>query len=509
MVIDHMNNNSIKFNILKNGSVAGITFTVSVVMKFIVRTFFIKYFGEQYLGLNGLYTSIVQVLSLTDLGMEAAFAFVLYKPIAESDTDSIFKIVKNLKKIYEIVGVLVLIIGMLIVPFLKYIIGDNFNQLNHVVLIYFIFLATTVSSYFFTYSRTLFNADQRNYVIANINFFVTMIGNIIQILTIMYFKNPVLFSLLDLLITIVSNLLISMRVKRFYPFLSIPFDKNKVKLSYDIKLNLIKNSIGGFSNKIGSIIVFSSDNILISMFVGLSTVGIYNNYTMITNSVSGLISRIIQPMTASIGNMIIIEPEKSITLFNKFNQLIYYVLIFIIPQLFILLPPFIKWWIGEKYVLSMSSTILILTNITLQLFRQAPLTFIDAYGLQWVQKWKAIIESIINMGFSLVFILVFHMGLDGILVGTTVSTIITVSWYEPYVVFKHGFHDIKLIKKFTIDYCKRLLTISIVVSIAWTLTKNMSGEGLPFLILLSLTSLGVSGVVYSFSYLNFKILQNK
>lgn len=504
-----MNNNSIKFNIFKNGSISGITFIVSMIMKFIVRTFFIKFFGEQYLGLNGLYTSIIQVLSLTDLGMEAAFAFVLYRPIAQNDTDNIFKIVKNLKKIYEIVGVLVLIIGILIVPFLKYLVGDNFNHLNNVVLIYFIFLANTVSSYFFTYSRTLLNADQRNYVIANINFFVTIMGNIIQIVTIIYFKNPVLFSLLDLLITIGSNTLISMRVKRYYPFLSMPFDKNEVKLSYDIKLNLIKNSIGGLSNKIGTIIVFGSDNILISMFVGLSTVGLYNNYAMITNSVSGLITRIIQPMTASIGNMRIVEPEKSITLFNKFNQLMYYVLIFVIPQLFILFPPFIKWWIGEKYVLSVSSTILILINITLQMFRQPSLTFIDAYGLQWVQKWKSIIESIINMIFSLVFILVFHLGLDGILLGTMVSTIITVSWYEPYVVFKYGFRDVKLFPKFTINYCKRLLIISIVVLISWTLTRNISGEGLPFMTLLALASLSVSVVIYIFSYLNFKLIKNK
>ncbi|MCS8594987.1 transporter [Leuconostoc citreum] len=474
-----MNNSSTLKNIFKNGSIAGTTFLLSTIMSFAVRTFFVKNLGEAYLGLNGVFSSVIQMLSLTDLGMEAAFSFVLYQPIAQNDKSSVVKIIRTFKKVYETVGLIVLGVGLALIPFLSVIIGKQGNNLNNVLLIYGLFLANSVGSYFFTYNRTLLNSDQRNYVITLISFFVNLLGNILQIITLIYFKSPVIFALIMFCTTMTSNFLINLSVKKYYPFVFKKYSKKNLKLDKVTKIILIKNSIGGLSNKIGSMVVFASDNILISIFVNLSTVGLYANYTMITNNLSGLINRMIQPMTASIGNMKETSDEQILQFFKKFNLIVYSVPLFMAPQLFILLRPFIQWWIGGTYVLSQEITLLIVINLTLQIFRLPSLTFIDAYGLQWVQKWKSIFESIVNVLFSLILLIVFNMGLEGILLGTIISTLVTVSWYEPYIVLKHAIKDDTT--GFIFNYLRGLIGVIITLLVAWFITHQLVGEGIIFL----------------------------
>lgn len=488
-----MNNSSTLKNIFKNGSIAGTTFLLSTIMSFAVRTFFVKNLGEAYLGLNGVFSSVIQMLSLTDLGMEAAFSFVLYQPIAQNDKSSVVKIIRTFKKVYETVGLLVLGIGLFLIPFLPSIIVNQGKNLDNVLLIYLLFLANSVCSYFFTYNRTLLNSDQRNYIITLTSFWVNLIGNILQITTLIYFKSPVLFALIMVFTTLTSNFLINISVKKYYPFVFKTYKKNELKLDNNTKSVLIKNSIGGLSNKIGSMVVFASDNILISIFLNLSTVGLYANYTMITNNLSGLVNRMIQPMTASIGKMKELSNEKVLDFFEKFNFIVYSIPLFIVPQLFVLLRPFIEWWIGEKYVLTQSITILIVANLTLQIFRLPSLTFIDAYGLQWVQKWKSIFESAVNIALSLFFLIFFNLGLKGILLGTIISTLITVSWYEPYIVFKHGLK--KRVRGYIFNYIRGLVGVSLALGISWFITRELFGSGLLFLFELFFINLFVSIVV--------------
>lgn len=485
-----MNNSSTSKNILKNGSIAGLTFILSTVLSFIVRTIFVRNLGEQYLGLNGVFSSVIQMLSLTDLGMEAAFSFILYKPIAQNNHQSIVRIIRTFKKVYEGVGIIVLGIGLIIIPFLPIIIGEQGTNLDNVLLIYLLFLANSVGSYFFTYNRTLLNSDQRNYIITLTNFWVNMVGNSLQILALIYFKSPVLFALIMFCATLTSNLLININVKKYYPFVFKKYKKEELNLDKDTKKILIKNSIGGLSNKIGSMVVFASDNILISIFVNLSTVGLYANYTMITNNLTGLINRIIQPVTASIGSMKENSHDKVLDFFKQFNLIVYSIPLFIAPQLFILLRPFIQWWLGNDYVLSQEVTILIVINLTVQVFRLPSLTFIDAYGLQWVQKWKSIFESAVNVIVSLILLILFDLGLKGILLGTIISTLVTVSWYEPYIVLKYGIKS--RVDHFIFDYIRGVTGVIIAILSVWFLTHTLVGSGIPFILLLLAINLMVS-----------------
>lgn len=489
-----MNNLSISKNMFRNGSVAGITFLLTTLVAFCVRTVFLHNLGDRYLGLNSVFTSILQALSLTDLGMEAAFSFVLYKHIANNDKRNIIKIVRNFKKIYEIIGLLILGLGLAIIPFLSTIIGDQGKHLENVLTIYLLFLANSVGSYFFTYNRTLLNSDQRSYIIALVSFCVNLVGNSFQILSLIIFKSPVVFALIMLLTTIVSNIIINIQVRKYYPFLFKRFKKDELKIDRETKAILFKNSMGGLSNKIGSMIVFASDNILISMFVNLATVGLYANYTMITNNVSSLINRIVQPMVASIGNMKERKPEKVNDFFAWFNFVIFSIALIVIPQLFILLRPFILWWLGDKFVLSQDITFLIVLNLLLQLFRLPALTFIDAYGLQWIQRWKSIIESSMNILFSFVFLLVFNLGLRGIILGTILSTLLTVSWYEPYIVLKYGINGNMF--RYFISYVRGAFGVMLTVLLSWMITRDLTGSGLFFVFELSAFTLVISVIVF-------------
>lgn len=489
-----MNNVSIFKNIFRNGFVAGVTFILTTLMSFIVRTVFIRILGEKYLGLNGVFTSLIQALSLTDLGMEAAFSFVLYRPIAKNNKEDIVKIIRTFKKVYEVVGIIILTFGLIIIPFLPVIIGEQGRSLDHVLLIYLLFLANSVGSYFFTYNRTLLNADQRNYVITTINFSVNLVGNSLQILSLIVFKSPIVFALIMFLTTMASNLLINLRVKKYYPFVFENYKNKDLRISRNTKITLIKNAIGGLSNKIGSMVVFASDNILISIFVNLSTVGMYANYTMITNNISGLVNRIIQPITSSIGRMKENSIDELIAFYHKFNFIVYSVPLFIGPQLFILLNPFIRFWLGDRFLLSQEIVFLIVFNLTLQIFRLPSLTFIDAFGLQWIQKWKSIFESFFNILISLVLLWAFHEGLKGVLLGTICSTLITVSWYEPYIVLKHAVRDLKW--KYLFDYLKGLLQFGIATWLSWLVTYNFSGRGLFYLFELLIIVFLISVVVF-------------
>ena len=482
-----MNNTSVSKNIFKNGSIAGMTFILTTILSFVVRTFFVKNLGEQYLGLNGVFSSVIQMLSLTDLGMETAFSFLLYKPIAHNDQFGIVKIIRTFKKVYETVGFLVLIIGLCLIPFLPSIIGEQGNNLDNVLLIYLLFLANSVGSYFFTYNRTILNSDQRNYVITLITFMVTFIGNLLQIAALIYLKSPVAYAFIMFCITLTSNFLINVNVKKYYPFIFKKYKKSELKLDNETRTTLIKNSIGGLSNKIGSMVVFASDNILLSIFVNLSTVGLYSNYTMITNNLTGLVNKMIQPVTASIGSMIQHSNNEVVKFFKRFNLVIYSLPLFIAPQLFILLRPFIQWWLGNNYVLSQEVTLLIVINLTIQIFRLPSLTFIDAYGLQWVPKWKSIFESAINLILSLVFLIHFNLGLKGILLGTIISTLITVSWYEPYIVLKYG---IKVkVEHYIFDYIRGALGVIIATIVVWIVTHSLVGNGIMFILLLLIINL--------------------
>lgn len=471
------------------------TYIVTTIISFVVRAIFVRQLGSQYLGLNGVFTSILSVLAISDLGMESVFAFLLYKPLAQNDNNSIRNFIALFRKVYTFVGGFIFITGSSIIPFLPLIIGEQGNELSNVTLIYFILLVNSASSYLFTYNRTILNANQKNYIITGVNFLLVTGVNLLQIVFLYLFDSMVIYVSLFLISTLITNIILSRIVLKGYPFLhSLP---KHPKLSNEDKKTLLHNTVGGLSNKLGSIIVFASDNILLSIFVNLTTVGLYSNYTMILNSLSGLIQKVFGTLTAGVGNLSVQAPESAAKVFKQFNFYITGIAFFLAPQLLTMLRPLVVFWLGEDYVLSQYIVLLITINFVIQISRAPALVYIDAYGLQWVQKWKSVIESILNIGFSLVALSLFHLGLIGILLGTIGSTTLFVSWYEPLIVLNYSL-NLKSRERFQV-LCQILidkLWLLIPTIVVWLIMHFFHGSGILFLLQLMIVNLIISIILF-------------
>ena len=485
---------------IKNASTMIITYILTIGISFIMRAVFIKHLGDQYLGLNGVFSSVLSVLSISDLGMESVFAYLLYKPLAENNEETIREFIALFRKLYIFVGIFIFFIGICLLPFLPSIIGDQGRGLNNVTLIYLVMLINSAMSYLFTYNRTILNANQKNYIITSVTFIASICVNLLQIIGLYFLSSMLLYVTLFLFSTLSVNIILSHMVLKQYPFLhELP---QHIKINKNDKKILIQNTVGGLSNKMGSIVVFASDNILLSLFVNLSMVGLYSNYTMILNSLTGLIQKVLGTLTASVGNLAVKEPEKGLRIFKQLNFYLTLIAFFVAPQLLTLLRPLVALWIGNEYILSQYIVLLIVINFVLQISRLPSLTYIDAYGLQWVQKWKSVIEAILNIVLSLIALKIFNLGLVGILIGTIGSTALFVLWYEPLIVFKYAFLLSKINQfKYLTKILFEKLWLILPTVLSWLLIHLISGTGITIILKLILINLAVSVILFLIFFL--------
>ena len=289
---------------------------INIFLGFVCQRIFINQLGPTNLGLNGLFTNIISFLSIADLGIGTAIIFNMYKPIAENDNEKIKTLMAFYKKSYRIIAILIFIFGLMISIFLPNIIGkNNLNIIDanvNIYIIFYLFLVDTVFSYILTYKRSILYADQKNYIISYFHAFSLIIMYISQIFFLLTFKNFYLYIIVKILCRIVENILINIKVNKIYPFLlensvnKLDFDTGK-----DIKLR-VKASI--FHN-IGGYIVLSTDNLIISRFVGLNAVGLYTNYLLVLNALNSILSQLFNSITSSVGNLLV---EKKSTKIKKY-----------------------------------------------------------------------------------------------------------------------------------------------------------------------------------------------
>lgn len=430
---------------LINSTISSIIYFLRLILGFVVRTFFIKYLGAKYLGLNGLFTNILSFLSLAELGFGATMVYELYEPLAKRDERKICAYMDLYKRVYSIIGTVIGILGIILIPFLPLII-KNENQIPNVNLYYILFLSNSVISYFFTYKRSILIADQRNYKVLVNDFAFYVLSSVLQILSLIKSQNFTFYLIIQILTTLASNISISNIANLEYPVIK---KKSNYTIPKEDVLKLKKNVIGNISGQIGGVVVLGSDNILISMFVNLASVGIYSNYTLLTNSVKTLMQQATNSITASIGNLVIDRnTNKHYAIFKQYLFLNTSLDYLCITGLFALINPFITIWVGKSYLLPKKTVLLLMVYLFLLIYQNAVRNFCSAYGLFWEQKMIPIYEAITNLTFSLVFLICFHLGIDGVLLGTIFSTLTVDVWYEPYILFKKGMH--KPLKEYAI-----------------------------------------------------------
>lgn len=437
---------------------------LTLLLSFVSRTVFIVVLGTEYLGVNGLFNSILTVLSLAELGVNNVMIYSLYKPVAEKDKVEVCGLLQYYKKIYKKIAVAVLLIGIAIVPFLNTLVNSDLAYSN-LVLYYVLFLINSTISYFVAYKVALINANQKNYIITFVSTASTLVANIIQIIILLTTKSFILYLCIMVLGTILNNIIISVKANKLYPYIKKQNSIAKTK-TIEIKEN-VKST---FIYKIGHVIMNNTDNILISIIIGTVYVGYYSNYGLIVTAVSTFISIIIQAVQPSIGNL---NAEKKILKsYNFFKVLLlffHWLSAFCSLCFLIVFNDFITIWIGESYLLGKSVVIAIVLNFYIQNIINPVWIYRETLGLFNQVKYLMICASVINLFFSVV--LGIYWGLEGIILSTALARIFTTVWYEPRLLFRQIFK--KQVREYWNRQIKYLFTTIIAIFITIAITSNM------------------------------------
>lgn len=426
----------------KNKTITNVTWSfimriMVLVGQFILQSFFVRYLSINYLGVNGLFTNVISFLSFAELGIGAAVTFALYKPLSEQDDEAIASVVNFYKKAYRIIGFVVFFVGMIVMTFLPALVKKS-SDVPNIRYLFLIYLLGTVSSYFFTYYRSLLIANQQSYINIQNQAGFKVVQMIVQAAAIALFHRYDVYLWITVIFTVASNVHVAYIAKKWFPDVlnhmkkAKPIPKNQIT---EIKNNVI----GSFASKVGTVIVFSTDNLLIAKFSGLVAVGQYSNYALIIQGITTVLNEVYSSIIATFGNASLKQSSKANE--DMLLQYMYFVGLvsaLIVAEFELLVQGFIGLWIGKDYLLIKYIVVLIIVSFTITELRIPVTGFTAALGLYWHTRFKSLIEAASNLIFSLVMIKISHDSITGVLWGTILSNIVINSWWEPYILYSKG-----------------------------------------------------------------------
>lgn len=423
-------------NMVKNSYYAIVAQFVTVFMRAVTQIIFVRTLNAEYLGINGLFSNILTMLSLAELGVGGAILFNLYSPVAEHNEKRIKALMNFYKGTYTKIGFFVLLVGLGLTPFIDFFIKERPN-IDNLELIFVLYILNNALSYFCIYKQSILIANQQNYIVFKTTIFKDLFMYAIQIVTLLTMKNFFLYLIVMVIATIVGNIVNSKIADRRYPYII----NNTEKLGQEERKKIYKDVYASMAHRIGGVVVFGTDNLLISRFIGVVTVGIYSNYVFVLSAVKGFISKLYDALVASIGDLVNTESDDKI--YQVYRQLYFIsfcISSFIAIGFSCLVNPLVKIIFGEDYLLPKYIVLLIAVNFyftDLAAMRAITNKFKVAQGLFWYDRHKPYIESVINLVASIILLKI--IGLPGVLLGTFISTICTGFWIEPFVLYKYGF----------------------------------------------------------------------
>lgn len=470
-----------------------ITQVIGLVLKFAVQTVFIRVLGQNFLGLNGLFTNVVSFLSFADLGIGTAITVALYRPIAEQNIPLLRRLIFIYQRVYRFIALIMLVCGIAIAPFIYNFINKPAFSRTQVSVWFIIFLISTVATYFSAASRSFLMATQEGYLSSINDFAFKSIQQILQITTIIYLHSFIIFLAIQVLFAVLANIQLAQMAKKKYSDVFRLAQESDPKVPKRIVSSIKKNVVGALSSKIGGIVVVGTDNIILSTFIGLSAVAKYSNYTLIIQSLNSIFSQVIGSAIASIGNLrATSEARHQEEILLRMLYLNAIVNVFLMAGLGSAIDPFIRIWAGTHYVLNSSITLLLLLNFLVSQFRFTSQNFISGFGLYWPLRWKSLIEAGVNLIFSLVFVACLHLGIMSVVLGTLLSNVLVNVWWEPYIVYHYG---LKLsMKTYMKEYVSYMFLSVSVLEITYYLSKIIQFTNLllllGYIVIVEIVSLG-------------------
>ena len=446
---------------------------LTMLLTFISRMVFIRCLSAEYLGVNGLFTDVLSILNFAELGIGTAMIFSMYEPAAQNDEYRLARLMNLYKWMYRAVAASVLLFGLILLPFLPYLIKGG-EGIEHIKLIYMMYVLSSASSYLLNYKNSIYQAYQKGYIRGGWGMICDCVRTVLQIVVLLLTHDFILYLAVQLVMQFVPNIIVSNMVDKDYPYL-----KGCKELPEKEELHGILKNIGAMSmHKLATIIVRNTDSLIMSSFIGLTTVGLYSNYRMVLNNLGNLMSRFSNAFSGSIGNLSALEnPEKLYSIYKELDFLFFVLSAYLAGGLMMLFNPFIVICFGEQYCFPLVTVAIIVTEFYITRMRQVNLLFREAMGLFWNDRYKAVAESIINLVVSL--LLVKPFGVAGIVGGTIISSVTTCVWVEPYVVMKYGIQEDwqEKFRAYFAEYFKRVFLIAAVtgVSVWWVLHAPLGG----------------------------------
>ena len=463
-------------------------------LSFISRTVFISTLGIEYLGVNGLFTNILAMLTLAEAGLGVSIMYSLYKPVAENDHYRINILIKFYRNTYIVIAAIVLLLGLSIMPFLDFFIKDA--KVENIHLIYLIFLLNTVAPYFYVHKSSFLNVSQKGYIVTGIYSISSIISICIKIGILHYTQNYVLYLIIDSVITILNSIILALIVNRMYPFLR---DKVIGRLDSETKGSITKNVKAIVLQNLGNYFIFGTDNIIISSFVSIAAVGLYSNYNMLIEICRTFINQVFNNIYHSVGNLVASESKEKIYSIYKVYRLVnFWLYFFFTIFLAIMLEPFITVWLGSDFLFDDALIYILMFIFFERGMRNSITTVKTTAGIFHEDRFAPIVQAIINLGISI--ILVKNIGITGVFIGTLISQIFVPFWTTPYLVYK------KVFKMNVASYYSQYLLYLLILVTTYFLTSVLSSfisiESYISLIALGIICVIVPNVVFVLIFRN-------
>ena len=409
---------------------------LAIVLSFVLRTAFIKILGDQYTGVASVFTTILTMLSLSELGFATAVATALYRPLRENNQKLIQQLMDFYKKAYRLVALFIFVVGVCLIPFLQYLIKDVPDIKENITVIYVFYIVKTAASYLMIYKTTLLRADQKLYVVKKLEMICQGIRYAVEVIVLIVFREYMTYLVIEIVATILQNYTVTKRAEKEYPQ---AFEKPTETLPRETIISLLKDVKGLSMYKLSSTIGNSIDTMLISGFINTSSVAIVGNYSHIKNHVQKVLMQFFSAVIPSVGNLAVEKSAKQQQ--NVFNRLFYISFLmvnFCSASMFVLFKPFLKVWLGEKYVLGQHISFIIAFDFFLYILLQAIASFRTANGLFVKGQYRPLITAIVNTILSV--LLIREFGIFGTILATVIARLLT-QWYDPYLMYKHIFQD--------------------------------------------------------------------
>lgn len=430
-----MANSSRIENTTRNMAFAMISQIVTIGLNLVSRAVFVRVLAAEYMGLSGLFSNVLGLLSLAELGIGSAITYSLYAPIKHDDFEKIKSYMRLYRLTYWVIGLFVFVAGLALTPFIDSFIKERPN-IPYLELIFVLFVIQSASTYFFSYKTQFFTATQNDYVLQKYKIVFSSIQVVLQIIYLLIFKEYFGFLIIGIVFPFFNNVYASIKVDEKYPYLK----EKAEKLSSAELVPIKKNVFALFLYKIAQKLSATIDTIIVSKVLGIIEVAIYYNYHYILAFADLFFIKILGAITPSLGNLLVGDDnEKKVKTFGTIQFIYYWVGTYMGVVFIVLFNTFVNIWLGPDYLFPQYIVIALAISTTITNFQRPCSLMRDAGGLFWYGKLRPVASTIINVVASILLVRI--MGTVGVVIGTILSKLLTYTWYDPYIVYKHAIKD--------------------------------------------------------------------